>query len=91
MDNNIIKFPKHIKEKQLSSDKIEVAYKLLQAMNDEGIDFQIIVSRKDAEKVFDTVGKKDSKYVNLTTNYDKSQEIFAGSSMVFFIIEGDEL
>lgn len=91
MDNKIIKFPKHIKEKQLSSDKIEVAYKLLQAMNDKGIDFQIIISREYAEKVFDATGKRDSKYVNIATNYDKTQDLFVYPSMVFYIIEGDEL
>lgn len=88
IDNKILEFPLKTKNKNETFDKLDVAYKMLELMNDNGIDFHIVISSEDAENIFD-LSNKVGENVILTSNLEKSKALNIENSL-YFPIKGDE-
>lgn len=87
---NVIQFPitKNMKEKYITNDKLRIAYKLLDFMNDSGIDFHIVVNRETAEKVFELEGIHGYNVI-LTSNLEKAKNLGI-KNPIYYTISGDE-
>lgn len=85
--DNIVKFPSLIKDIKDTDNKIEVALKILQYINNEGLDFDIVINKKDAEKIFDMPRNSKGNKCVLTSNLEKSIKI---KDAFYYPIEGNE-
>jgi hypothetical protein len=86
--SNVIEFPKKTKKKFETNDKLRIAYKLIEEMNKNGMDFHIVVEREVAEKVFELEGITGNKAV-MTSSLEKARDLKIKGAM-YYEIEGDE-
>lgn len=86
--SNVIKFPRNFKKKFETNDKLRIAYKLIEGMNENGMDFHVVVEREVAEIVFEVEGVEGDKVI-MTSNLEKAKDLKIKGAM-YFPIEGDE-
>ncbi|WP_026887696.1 hypothetical protein [Clostridium beijerinckii] len=90
----VIQFPQNkLKEKEIreKSEKMEVAFEILNYLIKNGCDFHILLNAKYVE-VLSSYVPKNSKYAMLTSNLDEAEKIrIYGKEVCFYPIEGNEL
>lgn len=88
----VIEFPKNKQyEANKCNDKLEVAYQFLQSLINRGGEFHILISHKDAEKLFDGDIKD---FTVITSNLDElehSNYFLLKNNFSVYQLEGDEL
>jgi len=86
----VIQFPKNkIKENRDRIDKLEVAYKVLKYLVEEGKEFHIVVTKESAEELFEIPSSKYN-YVTITSSLGEADNIKLHNNTFFYPILGDE-
>lgn len=86
----VIQFPKNkLKENKERLNKLEVAYKLLKCLVEDGADFHIVVTKESAETLYN-FPTGEYKYATITSDLEEAQKIRLNDNTFFYPVKGDE-
>jgi hypothetical protein len=90
----VIEFPKYKIEEKAEKEKIaklDVAYKMLKYLIEEGHDFHVVISADAVNELFETDKVCEDDYGILTSNFDEAKRIrIKSDNTIFYKIEGNE-